>query len=424
MKVKNSLRYLYVIILLCVSHPAFAVLDIQITGAAEKQIPIAIVPLAGEEKLKQSISNIVLADLARSGLFKLVDPAGKAPHTTSEVDYPAWAAVDAISIGTVDVEANGRIKVRFHLLDSVRKMELLAQTVYGKSTEIRAIAHQISDLIFEKLTNQPGVFNTRIAYVNLLGKKYQLVIADCDGYDEKVVYSSNSLIMTPSWSPDGGHIAYVVFEKDHAVIYVQSLLTNQRIAVANFPESDSAPAWSPDGRQLAFVLTNDGNSHIFQVRPDGSELQQMTFDDEIDTEPNFSPDGQSIIFESDRSGSVQIYQIPVDGGNAERLTFESGSYFSPHYSPDGNSFVFAKWESGKFHIATEDFKTKMVQGLTNGGWERNPSFAPNGQMILYATEENGHGILSTVSIDGRVKQKITSQTGDILDPIWGPFTKH
>jgi len=424
MKVKNSLRHLYVIILLCISYPVYAVLDIQITGAAEKQIPVAIVPLAGEEKLKQSISNIVLADLARSGLFKLVDPAGKAPHTISEVDYPAWAAADAISIGTADMEPNGRIKVRFHLVDSVRKMELLAQTVYGKSTEIRAIAHQISDLIFEKLTNQPGVFNTRIAYVNLLGKKYQLVIADCDGYDEKVVYSSNSLIMTPSWSPDGGHIAYVVFEKDHAVIYVQSLLTNQRIAVANFPESDSAPAWSPDGRQLAFVLTNDGNSHIFLVRPDGSELQQMTFDDEIDTEPNFSPDGQSIIFESDRSGSVQLYQIPVDGGDAERLTFENGSYFSPHYSPDGNSFVFAKWESGRFHIATEDFKTKLVQGLTNGGWERNPSFAPNGQMILYATEENGHGILSTVSIDGRVKQKITSQTGDILDPIWGPFTKH
>ena len=424
MEVKNALGFICVIILLCVSHPAHAVLDIEITGAAEKQIPVAIVPLAGEEKLKQSISSIVQADLARSGLFKLVDPAGKSPHSASEVDYTAWTGADAITVGTAEVEPNGRIKVRFHLLDAVRKIELLSQTTYGKSTEIRAIAHQISDFIFEKLTNQSGVFDTRIAYVNLLGKKYQLVIADTDGHDEKVIYTSNSLIMTPSWSPDGGHIAYAVFEKDHAVIFLQYLLTNQRIAVANFPESNSAPAWSPDGRQLAFVLTNEGNSHLFLVRPDGSELQQLTFDDEIDTEPSFSPDGQNIIFESDRSGSIQIYQIPVYGGEAERLTFEGGSYFSPHYSPDGNSFVFSKWGSGKFHIATEDFKTKLVQGLTNGGWERNPSFAPNGQMILYATEENGHGILSTVSIDGRVKQKITSQTGDILDPIWGPLVKH
>ena len=143
----------------------------------------------------------------------------------------------------------------------------------------------------------------------------------------------------------------------------------------------------------------------------------------IDTEPNFSPDGQSLIFASDRGGSVQIYRMPVDGGEAERLTFEGGNNFSPRYSQDGKGFVFSHWSNGRFYIATEDFQTKQMQVLTDGGWEKKPSFAPNGKLILFATEAQGRGILATVSSDGRVKQKMFPQMGDIRDPMWGPFLK-
>lgn len=419
----SGIKRMLCMALLCVSLPARAVLDIEIIGAGEHQVPISVVPFAGEEKLAQGISAIVSADLTRSGLFRLVDAAGRAPHAPRDVNYADWASVDALAIGSVEDQGDGRIAVKFRLLDAVRQSELVGQEVSAKSDQSRAIAHRIADIIFEKLTGDPGVFSTRIAYVNRQGRMNRLVVADSDGFGEQTVLSLNGAIMSPAWSMDGSHLAYVTFEQDHAVVYVQSLLTNQRRVVADFSGSNSAPAWSADGRQLAVVLTRDGGSNIFLVNPDGAGLRQLTFGGSISTEPNFSPDGTSLIFASDRGGSVQIYRMPVDGGNAERLTFEGGNNFSPRYSQDGKSFVFSHWSEGRFYIATEDFQTRQMQVLTDGGWEKKPSFAPNGKLILFATEAQGRGILATVSADGKVKQKMSTQSGDIRDPMWGPFLR-
>ena len=207
------------------------------------------------------------------------------------------------------------------------------------------------------------------------------------------------------------------------MVYVQSLSTRQRILLANFPGSNSAPAWSPDGKRLALVLTRDDNSQLYLIKGDGGDLLRITFSESIDTEPTFSPDGKFILFTSDRGGRAQIYRVPVEGGYAERLTFEGSSNFSPRFSPDGKSFVFSHFKDGVFYIAVQDFESKQMQILTAGGWEKKPSFAPNGKLILFATEAQGRGILATVSSDGRVKQKMVSQHGDIREPTWGPFLK-
>lgn len=423
MKYPVVLRCFAWVFLLCAALPVHAALDIEIIGAGEHQIPVAIVPFAGEGKFAQSVSQVVSADLARSGLFRLVDPAGKAPHELREVVYADWPGVDALAIGSVEEQINGRVAVKFRLLDMVKQTELVGQAVSGKTDQLRTIAHRVADMIYEKLTGDAGVFSTRIAYINRQGRVNRLVVADSDGYGEQTVLAINEPIMSPAWSPDGSHLAYVSFEQDHAVVYVQSLLTNQRRVVANFRGSNSAPAWSPDGKQLAVVLTRDGGSQIYLVRADGSDLHRITFSGAIDTEPNFSPDGQYILFTSDRGGSPQIYRLPVDGGGAERLTFDGGNNFSPRYSPDGKGFVFAHLTDGRFYIATQDFETKQMQLLTEGGWEKKPSFAPNGKLILFATEVQGRGILATVSSDGRVKQRMFPQAGDIREPTWGPFLK-
>ena len=423
MKGLGKLNYLWLVLSLVASLSAHAALDIEIIGAGEHQTPISIVPFAGEEKFSQGISNVVSADLVRSGLFRLVDPAGKAPHEPGEVVYANWPGVDALAIGSVTEQINGRVVVKFRLLDTVKQTELAGQAVSAKADQLRAIAHRIADTIYEKLTGDAGVFSTRIAYINRQGRINRLVVADSDGYGEQTVLSTSEPIMSPAWSPDGSHLAYVTFEQGHAVVYVQSLLTNQRVVVANYRGSNSAPAWSPDGKRLAIVLTRDGGSQIYLVRPDGGDLRHITFSGVIDTEPNFSSDGQSLLFTSDRGGSPQIYRVSVDGGPAERLTFEGGNNFSPRYSPDGKSFTFAHLTQGRFYIATQDFATQQMQLLTEGGWEKKPSFAPNGRLILFATEAQGRGILATVSSDGRVKQRMFPQKGDIREPTWGPFLK-
>jgi TolB protein len=401
---------------------ASAVLSFEIIGAGEHQIPIAILPFGGDDKLAQSIPEVVLGDLQRSGLFRPVDPAGKSPHETSEVNYADWQVrgAEALLIGTVTVQANGRIEARFRLLDVVKQTESVGQAVSANSDQMRAIGHRIADLVYEKLTGDKGVFSTRIAYVNRQGKKFSLIVADSDGYNEQTVLAQNEPIMSPAWSPDGSHLVYVSFENGHAAVYVQSLYTNQRIVLADFRGSNSAPAWSPDGKQLAVVLTRDGSSQIYLLKPDGSGIRRITFSGAIDTEPNFSPDGQYLLFTSDRGGSAQIYRMPVGGGQEQRMTFGDGTNYSPRHSPDGKGFVYTHRSGGKFYIATQDFQTGQVEILTAGGWEKKPSFAPNGKLILFASEARGRGILATVSSDGRVQQHMFTQSGDAREPVWGP----
>lgn len=421
--VLHVLRGIVGLLLWAQASMAGAVLSIEIIGAGEYQIPVAIVPFGGDEKVAQTINDVVTGDLQRSGLFRLVDPTGKSPHEPADVSYPDWQVrgAEALAIGTVAVQPNGRIETRFRLLDVIKQVELTGHAVSAGEDQIRAIGHRIADLIYEKLTGDRGVFSTRIAYVNRVGKSYRLIVADSDGHNEQTVLAQKEPIMSPAWSPDGSHLAYVSFETGHAVVYVQSLYTNQRKVLADFRGSNSAPAWSPDGKQLAVVLTRDGSSQIYLVRPDGSGLRRLTFSGAIDTEPHFSPGGQYLLFTSDRGGSAQVYRMAVEGGPTERLTFGEGTNFSPRHSPDGKGFVFAHLERGRFYVAVQDFLTGQMSLLTEGGWEKKPSFAPNGKLILFASEARSRGILATVSSDGRVKQHMFTQSGDAREPVWGPY---
>ncbi len=409
--------------LMVFAAPAHAVLNIEITGAGEHQTPVSLVRFAGDAAVAQGLLDIVGNDLSRTGLFKLVDPAGKSPHDPRDIRSAEWAGVEAVLIGTIEPQDEGKVAVKFRLLDLVRNAELLSQVVTAKEDQVRAISHRIADLVYERLTGSPGVFSTRIAYVSRDEGVYRLVVADSDGDNEQALLTSKEPIMSPAWSPDGRQIAYVSFEKRRAMVYVQSLTSRQRTLIADFPGSNSAPAWSPDGSRIAMVLTRDDESQIYIADSNGNHLRRVTYSEAIDTEPCFSPDGESLLFTSDRGGSPQIYRVSVKGGGAERLTFESGNAFSPRFHPDGKSFVFAHFNEGIFHIAVYDLESRQMQILTAGGWEKKPSYAPNGKMILFATEVQGRGILATVSSDGRVKQKMVAQRGDIREPMWGPFLK-
>ncbi|MFC3108234.1 Tol-Pal system beta propeller repeat protein TolB [Undibacterium arcticum] len=403
---------------------AQAQIRIETSGVGANQIPIAIAGFADEAIAPQQVTAIIKADLARSGYFKIID-TGNVMSETTAINYGEWKArgADALVVGSVQKLADGRFDVRYKLLDTVKTAQLSALALAAQPQSTRVTAHRIADDIYEKLVGNRGAFSTRIAYVTKAGKEYRLEVADADGEGTQVALRSNEPIISPAWSPDGTKVAYVSFEAKKPVVYVQDLVTRQRIVVANYKGSNSAPSWSPDGSKLAVALSRDGLTQSYVINADGSGLRRLTHTAGIDTEPQFSADGQSIYFTSDRSGGPQIYKMSANGGDAQRVTFNGSYNISPRVAPDGKSLAFISRREGRFQLFVLDLASGQEQRLSDTAKDESPSFSANGKYIMYATESGRRGALAVVSIDGRVKYRLTTQAGDIREPTWGPFMK-
>ncbi len=412
--------------LLFLTGAAQAQLTIEIIGGGANQIPIAVLPFAGESALPQSITEIIEQDLSRSGRFRAIFVGGVSPLPTeiAQVNFPEWKSrlADAIVIGQAQRLADGKLEVRFRLLDVLKQSQIGGIAFTLTAAQTRLTAHKIADFIYEKLTGERGVFSTRIAYVVKQGPRFELRVADADGQNAQSILISSEPIMSLSWAPDGARMAYVSFQNKKPILFVQNLTASKQPSpVANYRGSNSAPAWSPDGKQLAAVLTKDGSSQIYLMNADGTNLRRITFSDAIDTEPFFTPDGQSIYFTSDRGGSPQIYRMPAGGGEPVRVTFEGDYNVSPRVSPDGKILAYISRISGRFQLMAMDLESKQVQTLTDGPRDESPSFAPSGRIILYATDNDNRGVLAAVSSDGRFKQRLGIQAADVREPSWGPF---
>ena len=412
------------IIGLLVATTAHAQLRVEISGVGANQIPIAIAGFSGETIAPQQITAIIKADLARSGMFRIIE-TGDVMTETATVNFGDWKSrgADALVIGSVQRLADGRFDVRYKLLDTVRSTQLSALALAALPQFTRVTGHKIADDIYEKLIGVRGAFATRIAYVTKVGNEYRLEIADSDGEGTHIALRSNEPIISPAWSPDGAKVAYVSFENKKPVVYVQDLVTRQRAVVANHKGSNSAPAWSPDGSKLAVALSRGGLTQIYLVNPDGSALRQLTNTNGIATEPQFSADGQHVYFTSDRTGGPQIYRMSTTGGEAQRVTFNGSYNISPRVSPDGKALAYISRRDGRFQLYVLDLTNSQEQRLSDTVKDESPSFSPNGKYIMYATESGRRGTLAVVSVDGRVKHRLTTQAGDIREPTWGPFMK-
>jgi TolB protein len=412
----------------------WAALVVEVTHGQDDAIPIAIVPFSPPEEAASSfdVAQVVSDDLARSGRFTSMSRRDmiEQPHSGAPIAFDDWRRLnnDYLVVGFVQPQGPDRYNIVFELYNVLNRQRLLGYQFSANKAGLRLASHQVADMVFQKILGVRGAFATHIAYVSVLGhlpsRSFQLVVADADGMNPRVVTQSNEPLMSPAWSPDGQSLAYVSFEDRLPTVYVQVLKTGERRRVSERAGVNQAPAWSPDGTKLALTLsTRDGNLDIYTLDLASQAITRITDDPGIDTEPQWSNDGKSLYFTSDRAGGPQIYRMGLQPGDKpRRLTFQNAYNARPRLSPDESQLAFVTQEDGAYRIATMDLRGRGdVQVLTRGQFDVSPSYAPNGAAIIYASRDRGRGVLALVSADGRVQERLVSSDGELQEPAWSPF---
>ena len=429
----NRLRLSLAILVFVAGH-AYAELVIDVQGV-EQPTPVAIVPFGWRgdaADMPLDVAEVITNDLRRSGRFAPIprDKMLQTPTDGADVDFQDWSfvGVEAVVVGSVVQEGVNAYTVQFQLFDVFGRSQLVGYRMPASRGTMRGAAHRAADMIYEKLTGIKGVFGTKVAYVTAQqqgeGRLYSLIVSDQDGENEHTIMESTDPIMSPAWSPDSRQLAYVSFEGNRSSIFVQTLRTGNRFRVSSKPGINGAPAFSPDGRKLVVTLGGvDGNLDIFVLDVTSRSTRRLTTHRAIDTEGSWSPDGRFIYFTSDRSGGPQIYRVGADGGTPERITFEGSYNARPRLSPDGSRLAMVHNDRGNYRIAVMDLERKDLLVLSEGRQDESPSFAPNSDILIYATRMGRDGVLETVSADGLIRQKMSEGRGDVREPVWSPFPR-
>ena len=410
-------------------------LRIDVQGVAQPT-PVAVVPFGWEgdaPDMPLDVSRVITDDLLRSGRFAPIDEEKmlQKPTDGADVDFQDWAfvGVEAVVVGKVIQKGPNAYSLEFRLFDVFGRKQLFGYSMPASRGTMRIAGHLAADMIYEKLTGIKGVFGTKVAYVTAQrqgeGQLYSLIVSDQDGFNEHTIMESNDPIMSPAWSPDSRQLAYVSFEGNKSSIFVQTLRTGNRFQVSSKPGINGAPSFSPDGRKLVITLGGvDGNLDIHVLDINTRRTTRLTTNRSIDTEGTWSPDGRYIYFTSDRSGGPQIYRVRATGGTPERVTYEGSYNARPRLSPDGKKLAMVHNDRGNYRIAVMSLARKDLLVLSTGRQDESPSFAPNSDILIYATRQGRDGVLETVSADGLIRQKMASGAGgDVREPVWSPFPR-
>lgn len=404
-----------------------------VTTGSDRAIPIAVVPFGwqGGTVLPEDMSTVIGNDLRNSGMYEPIPRQNmiSLPTSAAEIIYRDWQALGAqyVMVGSI-VPNGGRLQVQFALFNVATQQQVVAGTVGGTPDQLRDMAHHIADQAFEKLTGIKGAFSTKMLYVTaerfgVNNTRYTLQRSDYDGARGVTLLQSREPILSPRYAPDGRRIAYVSFEQRRPRIFMQHIDTGRREQLTNFEGLNGAPAFSPDGNRLAFVLSKDGNPEIYVMDLGSRQIQRVTNSSSIETEPFWGKDGQTLYFTSDRAGKPQIYKQSIRGGNAERVTFTGNYNANPKLSADEKTLVMIHRQDGftNFKVAAQDLLTSRLRILSETSLDDSPTVAPNGTMLIYATRQQGRGVLMLVSTNGRVRLPIPTAQGDVREPSWSPF---
>ena len=409
-------------------------LEVDVVGGIQAPMAIAVpaVPSAsgGDVAVGRQIADVISSDLRSTGLFTPLGPAGIGTYSYAEASNPVyanWRNAGAAALVSGYVEnAGGRLTLACYLFDVTAGRQLARQGFAVNANDWRRAAHKCADLVYSRLSGEQPFLDTKVVYVAETGPKNarvkRIAIMDSDGSNHRYLTAGRATVLTPRFSPRGDKLVYMSYQGRRPRVYVMDVVTGQERLLVPGTAFTFAPRFSPDGRQIVFSMAAGGNTDIYVVNADGGAPRRLTSTPGADTSPSFSPDGNRIVFESDRSGSQQIYVMNYDGSNQRRISFGGGAYASPAWSPRGDLVAYTRIGGGAFRIGVMSPAGGGERLLTNAWQDEGPSWAPNGQFVMFhrTAQGSGNATLYAVSINGGAPRRMPTPVGG-SDPSWSPL---
>lgn len=437
---------------LCISFTFIIVFFLPRYGAGEikinidkpgvQKLKIAITDFYNKSKageypgLATKLPEVVSNDLDLSGYFEPLDKEsfledGAGPENLEDIRFDNWSAIGAELLLKGTYDCVGRtVEVEARLFDVYTGRQILGKRILGEIEDHRYIMHRLGDAILKKLTGEPSIFLSKLAFEgNTTGYK-EVYLCDFDGHNVQQITNDKSIALLPKLSPNGKQITYNSYKDNENVLYIQEINSGEVRPISKRPGINISGSFLSKGKRLALTLSQGDNEDIFIIDQKGKIKKRLTTHWAIDVSPSFSPNENKMAFVSNRSGSPQIYVKDLDSGEEERLTyegetiqgfpFESTYNTSPSWSRR-NRIVFESMTDGNFDIFTMDPDGGRLAKLTqNQGSNENPAWSPDGRYIVFSSNRKGKYHLYFMNANGQNQRRISFMQGDQRCPDWGP----
>ena len=434
-----KLKYILALVMCLVVTPAKAELQIDVNGAMRDPLPLAFPEMIHEGfwvgQYAGKIRSVVIADLERSGLFRIIPENSYIQELTSVDEQPNfvdWKAINAhalVQSAVKEVNPN-TLRVEFRLWDVYAENQLKGQSFTTTKDNWRRVAHVIADAIYERLTGEKGYFDTRIVYVSETGpatkRVKRLAIMDQDGENHKFLTSGAAMALTPRFSPNLQKVTYMSYAGSMPKVYILDIETGRQELLGSFPGMTFAPRFSPDSSKVLLSYANNGRTNIYEMDLKRRTSKKLTSGPAIDTSPSYSPDGSQIVFNSDRGGNQQLYVMNADGSDVHRISFGTGRYATPVWSPRGDYIAFTKMANGQFYIGVMYPDGSGERLLASGYLVEGPTWSPNGRVLMYFRQDKGNSRsnapvkLYSIDLTGYNERMIVTPA-EASDPAWSPL---
>lgn len=408
---------------------------IDITQPSFEPLPIAVPEFkrqtSGREELAGEMAGILTNDLNISGVFRLADLSSFSGNlqeigvTKEEIQFEQWRKLGAEFLvrGSYQIKGSS-LKLEMRLFDVVGAKLVVGKVYEGRIEDRRPMLHRFADEIFLVLTGERGIFETKIAFVQIQKNIKEINVVDFDGNNPVQITHDQSISLSPAWSPEGSRIAYVSYKDGSPKVYLLDLLKGSRQLLSGSSGLNISPAWRPGTNEMALTLSKDGNPDIYLLSSEGKVIRKLVDDWGIDVSPAWSPDGKYLAYVSSQTGNPQIYVLDTLSGKKHRITFEGKYNTSPSWSPKGDWIAYSGLNGSHHNIYIARVDGTEVRQLTHGeGSNESPCWSPDGRMLAFSSTREGNSAIWVVAVNGAGLRRLTNLPGSQELPDWSPYFK-